>query len=351
MAVATSNMYYHPENKTWKIFVRETNGDCESGKTTAKYNDQLNFHGDEAKIAYETIINANNTLEKFNNAKKSKSDKKIKGLSRSLCGINEVKSKTNIYNSSKIDANKILKAVEDGDIKFLQNNLTNKNVNIVDNYGWTPLMSAAYCGNELIVEFLLKLGANKDYKNKSGLTALQLARKKDHSRSINLLTAKKLVEKNEQCQVNNYKMHEFYCSICKATFKETNVKEHEASVLHIFNTNPKLPDPIYGISPQNRGYQIMVNNGWEKSKGLGPSGSGLKYPVKTVLKRDRKGLGHKSNAQARVTHFQSGDTNAVCYTSQSNVKNNIKMYTCKRDREKLRRRERRKEIAIRHALS
>ncbi|KAK0094994.1 hypothetical protein PV326_009465 [Microctonus aethiopoides] len=351
MAVTTSNLYYRPENKIWKIFLRESNGDCESGKTTAKYNDQLNFHGNEAKIAYETIINSDNTVEKSNSTKKSENDKKIKEISRSLCDINDEKSKTNIRNLPKIDANKILKAVEQGDMKFLKNNLTKRNVNIVDNYGWTPLMSAAYCGNELIVEFLLKLGANKDYKNKSGLTALQLARKKDHSKSIKLLTAKKLVEKKEKCTANNKKTQEFYCSICKATFKETNVKEHEASVLHIFNTNPKLPDPIYGISPENKGYQIMVNNGWEESKGLGPSGSGLKYPVKTVLKRDRKGLGHKLKDQARVTHFQSGDTNAVRYANQLNIKSNMKMYTCKRDREKSRRHERRKEIAIRQALS
>ena len=43
---------------------------------------------------------------------------------------------------------------------------------------------------------------------------------------------------------------------------------------------------------------------------LGPSGSGKKFPVKTVLKRDRKGVGLEEN-KARVTHFEAGDKRSV----------------------------------------
>lgn len=45
--------------------------------------------------------------------------------------------------------------------------------------------------------------------------------------------------------------------------------------------------------------------------GLGPEGIGRKFPVKTVLKRDRLGLGSKGSEQARVTHFGPNDHNAV----------------------------------------
>lgn len=38
---------------------------------------------------------------------------------------------------------------------------------------------------------------------------------------------------------------------------------------------------------------------------------GRKYPVKTVLKRDRLGLGSKGSQQARVTHFGPNDHSAV----------------------------------------
>lgn len=45
--------------------------------------------------------------------------------------------------------------------------------------------------------------------------------------------------------------------------------------------------------------------------GLGPAGMGRKFPVKTVLKRDRLGLGSKGSDQARVTHFGPNDCSAV----------------------------------------
>ena len=45
--------------------------------------------------------------------------------------------------------------------------------------------------------------------------------------------------------------------------------------------------------------------------GLGPDGIGRKFPVKTVLKRDRLGLGSKESEKARVTHFGPNDYNAV----------------------------------------
>lgn len=38
---------------------------------------------------------------------------------------------------------------------------------------------------------------------------------------------------------------------------------------------------------------------------------GRKYPVKTVLKRDRLGLGSKGSQQARVTHFGPNDPSSV----------------------------------------
>ena len=45
--------------------------------------------------------------------------------------------------------------------------------------------------------------------------------------------------------------------------------------------------------------------------GLGPAGVGRKYPVKTVLKRDRLGFGNKGCQPARVTHFGPHDHSSV----------------------------------------
>jgi hypothetical protein len=37
---------------------------------------------------------------------------------------------------------------------------------------------------------------------------------------------------------------------------------------------------------------MMLRSGWDGRKGLGPEGQGQRYPVKTILKKDRKCLGY-----------------------------------------------------------
>lgn len=329
----------------WKIFVKESVNEPE--KIINKHHSQLNFNGNEAKVAYEQIINTNYKSEIINN---STSVKKTNLTARQI----QLK-KNNNDNSIdhvKVDANIILKSVEYGDLEFLKQHITDKNVNIVDQYGWTALMSAAYCGNKSIVQFLLQLGAKKHYKDKSGLTALQLAQKKNHLHIINILkTSKKSFKVQEKGEIKDLKIiKQFHCSICQATFKETTIEKHETSTLHIFNKNPKLPDPIYGISKQNKGYQIMLNNGWQEKNGLGPYGCGQKYPVKTILKRDRKGLGQLPKPISRITHFKNNDTNAIAHIKQPMIVK-TQLPQRKKDREKILSKERIKERAIRRALS
>lgn len=60
-------------------------------------------------------------------------------------------------------------------------------------------------------------------------------------------------------------------------------------MLHMINTG-LLPHESYsyGIHPQNRGYQILKSYGWNEMRGLGKTGQGRKYPIKTMLKRDTK---------------------------------------------------------------
>ena len=69
------------------------------------------------------------------------------------------------------------------------------------------------------------------------------------------------------------------------------------------------------IPEANVGYQMMIHGGWDKKSGLGPSGSGKLYPVKTILKQDRHGLGLDreagSKVTARVTHFDANDESSV----------------------------------------
>ena len=57
-------------------------------------------------------------------------------------------------------------------------------VNSVDRSGRTPLMIAAFVGDSEIVEMLLAAGANPEFKNDAGETALTLAQTKDVERLL-----------------------------------------------------------------------------------------------------------------------------------------------------------------------
>ncbi|KAL6266348.1 hypothetical protein P5V15_003203 [Pogonomyrmex californicus] len=367
----------------WKTFVRESPNVRD--KSPERCIHQLAFQGNEAKAAYEEIIhqtsNSNISLAK------------LKYLRSKTIG-NQCNYGTNLASTTaqskkiipddiltKVTINTLLKAVEQKDLKFLQKYMTTENVNVTDDFGWTPLMSAAYCGHVEIVQFLLNLGANKRTRDKSGLTAAQLALKKNYLSIVALLKKKSdsinsinqisanisttnnmntlpiksmpvessmehskddIIEENTQLKQNAA----FYCETCKATFHETTLQKHDSSTLHIFNTKPKLKHTMYGISRQNKGYKMLLNTGWDEETGLGPFGKGIKYPIKTCLKMDRKGLGQLVDNEYKITHFKPGDTTAI---NSSKVPKQKPLK--KRDREKLLHREARKERALRIALS
>ena len=106
----------------------------------------------------------------------------------------------------------------------------------------------------------------------------------------------------------------YTCDICKIDFKETSRTEHESSTVHLFNCQHKPQSTHYYIPEGNIGFKLLLKDGWDKEQGLGPEGKGLKFPVKTVLKRDRQGLGANPDdpkSKPRVTHFQPHDVAAV----------------------------------------
>ncbi|XP_058793963.1 G patch domain and ankyrin repeat-containing protein 1 homolog isoform X3 [Phymastichus coffea] len=157
-------------------------------------------------------------------------------------------------------------------------------------------MSAACSGHIVIVDFLLKLGADVKIRDKS-------ASKSNNSDKIDQVVdeIKKVSEDFER----------FYCKICNTNFVSSSRRQHDSSIVHIFNCKPKVANIFYGIPVQNRGYQMLLNKGWNEQDGLGPTGEGQKYPVKTVLKRDRKGFSESHRKFARVTHFDSNDVIAI----------------------------------------
>ncbi|XP_076635552.1 uncharacterized protein LOC143348814 [Colletes latitarsis] len=329
-----SNFFTRNIDMTWKTFVRESCDVPDISSETKEY--RLGFRENEAKEAYEEIINeesnANLQLERQKHCR-----------TKTPATENNITTKPVGKIEEKVTVNSILKAVEQKDLKFLLKHVTQENVNLTDDFGWTPLMSAAYCGHLDIIKFLLSLGANKKAREKSGLTAAQLALKKNYLNIVALLKKKTESKANkisseisiDKSRINNdtilhtrselieplknysgtmYKNIDnkeqitevtgFYCKICKVNFYQTSWKKHETSTLHIFNTKPKLSNAMYGITKQNKGYQMLLSTGWDEQGGLGPSGKGIKYPIKTCLKIDRKGIGQPSENEYRMKFDQ-----------------------------------------------
>ena len=162
-----------------------------------------------------------------------------------------------------------------------------------------------------MVKVLLDENAIVSTSDKSGNTALSLATKNNHFKVVELIKRGK-VSKNISASEEKVKKKkvEFYCEVCSKTFN-CSKEEHKASVGHQLNFGPTQVETIYGISEANRGFQMMLGKGWNKEKGLGAEGQGKKFPVKTVLKRDRRGIGSEGANVARVTHFEAFDAKAV----------------------------------------
>ena len=57
----------------------------------------------------------------------------------------------------------------------------------LNNYNWTALQTAAYTGNEFLVNYLLERGADLTLTNKRGLSAMQMAIQSGHLHLVSLL--------------------------------------------------------------------------------------------------------------------------------------------------------------------
>jgi G-patch domain/Ankyrin repeats (3 copies) len=269
------------------------------------------------------------------------------------------KRKTAISTQSiPFDKNVLFKAAirNDADMitkMFSGNNQINPDINTVDNFGWTALMMASCEGAFYSVSALIEFGADQSLTDKKGHCALSLAQSKNHTSIVHELLksrqmGKHATRKEEPAKRNNeqIKYKPFFCKLCKLHFKETSKRNHNASTIHQFNDyhKSKFKCPTrYGLPDSHRGFQMLVKQGWDREKGLGPHKSGQQFPIKTVLRKRNTGLGIKQDPP-KVTHFGMYDVNAIKYipVEKPITKKEIHMKVSK---------DKRKEILIRRELS
>jgi len=178
---------------------------------------------------------------------------------------------------------------------------------MADQYGWTALMCAAADGALEVVDYLLKHGANSERQDSKGRSVLDLALMNNHCKVAAVFEEWRLEQLVSSMEKQGVEQ-KGHCAQCGVEYVG---EDHESSIIHMVNTG-HLPSEgyAYGISQSNRGYKMLKAHGWTETAGLGKHGEGRKYPIKTVLKRNHKGLGMERRV-ARVTHFHAYDEKAV----------------------------------------
>ncbi|XP_043919249.1 G patch domain and ankyrin repeat-containing protein 1 [Protopterus annectens] len=230
----------------------------------------------------------------------------------------------------------MLSCAQTGNLKTLKELIESGkcDINFKDSYYWTAMMCASYAGQTDVVKYLLKQGAAwVGVCESQGRDAVDLAEEAGHTNLVSIFKEWNVahrVKKESRDKIEEKK----HCGVCNIQYQEDTVKQHERSTVHLFNSQKKPAATYYFIPENNVGYQLMVKEGWNRETGLGPDGQGRKFPVKTVLKRDQKGLGFKSDLKPKVTHFDANDDSAVERPKQTLRKERVATVSKREERKK-----------------
>jgi len=306
--------------------------------------------GDQAKTIYEEIINtpSSSVTCSVPGPGPSHMRKSAVSIPENDFVVRIKQEKTEVVNISLTDLMKICEKNEFCKLQNVLNSGTSINLNEQDTFGWTMLMCAACAGSLECVEILLDSGAALNLCDKRGMTATKIAHQAKKQSVVHLIQQWEIGShrsSDSKCSFeSHYQNVAGFCSQCD--LESRNLSAHEKSISHLVNLNGGRPPNIhYGIPEHNKGYQLLLKTGWDKNTGLGPDGKGHKFPVKTILKRDREGLGNSSSSKkvAKITHFAPFDSAAV-----SNPVRVARQTTLEKDQfEKQRNREKYKEIEFR----
>ncbi|CAG0889491.1 unnamed protein product [Darwinula stevensoni] len=231
--------------------------------------------GDEAKQFYEAVINEQSTQEAQSVHKPTctlHGEEKIpSGQKRKLTSIltlTPFQQQRMLY--------RLLKSVEDNDEQGTSELLDRGvEVNSVDVYGWTPLMLAAFHGHHELTKCLVKRGANISLRNKNGLSAFDLALHQGHLGLVDYLITqnkRKMDQPDVSAEIPANEPEPVLCKECNVLVPVKERRKHLTSMVHLLNTKMTTHSSTYGIPESNKGFQMLLRSGWDKKRGLGPSG-------------------------------------------------------------------------------
>ncbi|KFD58793.1 hypothetical protein M514_00486 [Trichuris suis] len=274
--------------------------------------------GEEAREFYENALQQSSTQADDVPLRKRPSCAKRTVLKSN--SDTEVKFKCYAISKSPFSPqSRFLRAASEGAVSEMRNLLNSHtiDVNFVDDFGWSALMCASYGGHLRAVVFLLENAAIPSLKSRSGQSAADLATKAGHLEIYKILTQNERkverdassggVEANSSKEGPSNPLPE-YCTDCERPFLD---ERHITSTAHLVRTWAVDSKPCFSLGQSNVGYKLLVKGGWNQASGLGKCQEGKWYPLKTILKRDRKGLGCPNSSKPRVTHFGPFDRAAI----------------------------------------
>ncbi|XP_061175442.1 G patch domain and ankyrin repeat-containing protein 1 homolog [Saccostrea echinata] len=296
------------------LFVPEST-EKESNSTGQSQKTSSDITGSEARQFYEDLVNESHSKDgSILHQGIPHAQSHAKHYNDRL--LNNVP-KTSSASALTVKESDFLKAAQNGDIKIVKKCLKQGiEIDCIDSYGWTALMCASHSGNRQVVTYLLKKGINRYVVDRKRRDAVVIARRTGHESLANFIsTFDSSIVRAKQIEKQEAEVVEFFCDVCNETIHQIGGENHETSTVHLFNRQLKPKPDSFLIPPGNIGFQLMLKNGWDGEKGLGSRGQGQRYPVKTILKRDRYCLGGESERttkkKAKVTHFGPHDKNAV----------------------------------------
>ncbi|XP_039756513.1 G patch domain and ankyrin repeat-containing protein 1 homolog [Pararge aegeria] len=257
--------------------------------------------GDEAKTFYlEEVDQVEENNDSSGNEEKDDSSENEEYDTTQKVSSNKHKTKSEDIDISNL---KLFTCIQDNNVDILRRILDAcpDKIRTVDEHGWSLLMIACQANASNTVKELLKRGADTTVQDKAGNSAQSLIILNKNSYIADILLSH--VTKRNQCNESNTIVKQtkhktrhkekYVCELCDGKSFHSR-KEHLSSTLHNINASKGRKIRTNYVIPQsNKGYQIMLKTGWDKEAGLGPDGSGSKYPIKTVPKNDKKGLGHE----------------------------------------------------------
>jgi ankyrin repeat protein len=200
-----------------------------------------------------------------------------------------------------LNKNEYFKAVQNSDFKTVKSYLSRGfDVNTIDSFNWSGLMIAVGESNTEIVKLLLDFNAKYSITDKAGNDVFKIARRKNNEEIYEILLNHSSKIKDESCNeiIVNEESTEIqeYCEKCDKIFSSKEKSSHLTSIIHIINENEKDPNAKlscmnYHVKNNDKGYQLLMKEGWNQLTGLGSNEQGRKFPIKAVAKYDRLGIG------------------------------------------------------------